>query len=149
MEGVLVIIRKATIDDLKSIKALADQEKIALGFTFSSVIQEGIEQGYIFVAEYSGEIVGFQQYYHRKRDAVTTLYRKTVAKDWRNKGIGKMLVDEVKEEARHNGKEILRLKCPIDNASNQFHMDYGFELIRVDPGKRRKLNVYEYKIGPK
>ncbi len=142
----MIVIRKASEADLQAIKNLADREKYSLGFTRRSALEEGIRSGSIFVAEVDSQVIGFQQYYHRKSDLITTLYRKTVAHEWRNKGIGSLLVDAVVEEARQAGKELLRLKCPVDNPSNKFHQDYGFVLVRVDPGRRRKLNVYEYRI---
>ncbi|HJR79994.1 MAG TPA: GNAT family N-acetyltransferase [Anaerolineales bacterium] len=141
-----VIVRKAVSCDLASIKKLADCETRSLGFTVISAIVEGIELGFVFVAEVQGEVVGFQQYYHRKRDLQTTLYRKTVAKKWRRQGIATKLVDAVVEEAKKLNREVIFLKCPIDNESNKFHLRYGFKKIRVDSGKRRKLNVYEYRL---
>jgi len=145
----MILIRKAIIDDLSAIKKLADLETETLGFTIQSAILEGIQMGYVFVAEIDGKIVGFQQYYHRKGDLQTTLYRKTVSKDFRSRGIGTKLVDAVVSEARELGREVLVLKCPVDNTSNEFHKHYGFVLVRIEPGKKRELNVYEYKINQK
>jgi GNAT superfamily N-acetyltransferase len=140
------LIRKAVQDDLDQLKALADLEIETIGFTMLSVLQEGIGLGYMFVAEVSGRIVGFQQYYHRKRDRKTTLYRKVIAEPWRRKGIGSKLVNAVVDEARLLGREKLVLKCPEDNESNKFHQSYGFEIVGTEPGKRRRLNVYEYRL---
>ena len=126
-----VIIRKANESDIDQIKDLADQEKNAIGFVNRSAIIDGINQGYVFVAQISNEIIGFQQYYHRKNDLQTTLYRKAVVTEWRFKGIGTRLVDAVVEEAKNLGREKLHLKCPVDNESNEFHKRYGFKLIRT------------------
>ncbi len=145
----MFIIRKATLQDLDQIKNLADSETETLGFIRRAAIIEGIELGYVFVAESNGKLIGFQQYYHRKRDLKTILYRKTVIREWRRKGVGKQLVDSVMDEAIKLGRESILLKCPIDNESNFFHQSYGFVLIGVEPGKRRKLNVYEFRITDK
>jgi N-acetylglutamate synthase-like GNAT family acetyltransferase len=142
----MIRIRKATRDDLNAIKELADSEIKTLGFTIRSAIEEGINLGYVFVAEADGQIIGFQQYYHRKKDLQTTLYRKMVSENFRHKGVARKLVDAVVKESKELGRSVLVLKCPFDNESNEFHKAYGFVLARVEPGKRRKLNVYEYQI---
>jgi len=141
-----ILIRKAVIEDLDQIKKLADAETETLGFVPRGAIRDGVEGGFVLVAVIKNKIIGFQQYYHRKKDLQTTLYRKTVAKEWRSKGIGTMLVQAVIEEARGLGKKRLLLKCPVDNSSNQFHQKFGFLLIGTEPGKKRKLNIYEYRI---
>jgi N-acetylglutamate synthase-like GNAT family acetyltransferase len=141
-----ILVRKATTKDLPQIKKLADAETKTLGFTQRGAILDGIQAGYVFVAVRENQIIGFQQYYHRKKDLQTTLYRKSVAKEWRYKGVGTMLVNAVVDEAKKLGREKLLLRCPVDNSSNEFHKKFGFVLVRTEPGNKRKLNVYEYRL---
>lgn len=139
-------IRKAKKNDIEQIKEIADNETNALGFVNRKAFLEGIDNKTVFVACVGQEIIGFQQYYHRKRDQQTTLYRKAVKKEWRNQGVGTKLVDAVVKESRILGRKFLLLKCPIDNRSNIFHKKYGFQKIDTENGRRRKLNVYKFNL---
>lgn len=142
----MVRIRKAKSEEADQIKNLADSETETIGFVPKAAIREGIDQGYVLVAVVEGEVVGFQQYYHRKRDRQTTLYRKVVSKTWRDKGIGTKLTRFVLNESKRLGRDKLVLKCPVDNPSNVFHKKFGFKLIRTEEGKKRRLNIYEYRL---
>lgn len=144
MGAIDVVIRKAVQSDLGAIKAITDAERDAFGFITRATVREAIKQGHIVVATVDGEVVGFQHYYHRKRDLQTTLYHKAVAPKWRMQGIGTALVDAVANEARALERWRLLLKCPAELSSNKFHERYGFTLVGQESGKKRKLNIWEY-----
>lgn len=141
-----VSTRKARESDLDAIKAIADSEKAAFGFITRATIRAAIAQGGMMVVTVDSDVVGFQHYYHRKRDLQTTLYHKAVMLKWRGQGLGTMLVDAVVEEARSLGRQSLRLKCPADLPSNGFHANYGFKLVGQERGKRRALNLWEFSL---
>lgn len=141
-----IIIRKAIHNDLDQIKHLSDQERQTIGFLTRETYKEAINSGNIFVATVDEIVVGFQYYYHRKRGLQTTLYQKTVAKEYRNLGIARLLVAAVIEEARLIGHKELRLKCPEGLYSNSFHKKMGFVLTGVEPGRKRKLNIWVLNI---
>lgn len=141
-----VIIRKAQFFDLDQIKKLSDYERDTIGFMTRATYEKAIIDNCIFVACISERVIGFQYYYHRKRDSQTTLYQKTVDEEYRNLGIARLLVQAVIEEARSIGHTKICLKCPEDLPSNEFHKKIGFKFVRQDIGKKRKLNVYELEI---
>lgn len=140
-------IRKAVAKDLSQIKALAARNSDALGFVLRPVLAEAISEARVFVAEVGDSIVGFQEYYHRKRDGQTTLYHKCVDLRFRRLGMGKALVDAVADESRKMGRQYLLLKCPHDLPANAFHRGYGFRLIRREKGRRRRLNVWRFDLS--
>jgi len=135
-------IRKAKAEDLPSVKRLAAGDSYALGFVLRSALVQAIEEKRIVVAEAFGMLIGFQEYYHRKRDGQTTLYHKCVAPPFRRHGVGTALVNAVVKESRQMGRHFLLLKCPEDLPSNGFHKNYGFRFVGVERGRRRKLNVW-------
>jgi GNAT superfamily N-acetyltransferase len=141
-----IITRKGIIEDLSVIKQIADDEKSVFGFITKGTIQEAIISGGIMVITYDNIVVGFQHYYHRKRDLQTTLYHKAIKKEFRGKGLGKLLVDAVVNECVVLGRNKLLLKCPIGLSSNEFHKKYGFVLAGQEIGKLRNLNIWEYNI---
>ncbi len=144
MVSLRIETRKAVPSDLAVIKAIADTERDSLGFITRGTVREAIDQGQIMVVAVDGNIVGFQHYYHRKRDLQTTFYHKALRKEWRGQGLGRRLVDAVIDEARALGRRKVVLKCPVDLPSNRFHERYGFILVGQELGRKRKLNVWQY-----
>ncbi len=138
--------RKATMADLPQIKRLAARNSEALGFVLRPVLAQAIAEKRLIVAEIAGRVVGFQEYYHRKRDGQTTLYHKCVEKSFRRSGIGKALVDTVVAECRENKRQYLLLKCPEDLPANKFHESYGFFLTGTENGRKRRLNVWRFDL---
>jgi ribosomal protein S18 acetylase RimI-like enzyme len=133
--------------DLPQIKKLAAQNSDALGFVLQPAIAKAIEEKRIVVAEANDKVVGFQEYYHRRRDGQTTLYHKCVAVDFRRCGIATALVDAVVHESKKIGRQFLLLKCPDGLSSNMFHKRYGFRLIGTEEGRRRRLNIWRYDLS--
>jgi hypothetical protein len=37
----------------------------------------------------------------------------------------------------------IRLKCPVDNASNAFYEARGFDCFDTEDGRKRRLNVWQ------
>jgi GNAT superfamily N-acetyltransferase len=142
----IVEIRKAVQSDIIRIKKLAEEERSTIGFLTRETYLDAIISGNIFVVTIDGFVIGFQFYYHRKRDLQTTLYQKTIDKKFRNNGYAKLLVDAVIQEARSIGHKILVLKCPEKLDSNEFHKKIGFVLIGQDLGRKQKLNIWEMKL---
>jgi ribosomal protein S18 acetylase RimI-like enzyme len=132
--------------DLQQLKKLAAENSDALGFVLRSALALAIMEKRVVVAIANNKIIGFQEYYHRKRDGQTTLYHKCVALEFRRQGIGTALVDAVLDECKEKGREWLLLKCPEDLPSNSFHKQYGFQLVGTENGRRRKLNIWRLDI---
>lgn len=144
MDAGAIECRKAVLSDLGAIKSIADVERDTLGFITRATLEQAIRDGGIMVVVSDGCVVGFQHYYHRKRDLQTTLYHKAIRPEYRGQGLGTALVDAVVEESRLLRRRNLVLKCPVELAANGFHSRYGFVLIGQEPGKKRKLNIWEY-----
>lgn len=136
------VIREAQLKDILQVKAVLDRNKRALGFVHRAEIEKGILQGETLVAESQRVIVGILHYHHRL-DARTTIYQLVVAEKVRGIGLGRALIGALEEECRHQGQQLLQLKCPIDLPANGFYAHVGFQRMGVEDGVRRALAVWE------
>lgn len=130
-------VRQATLEDIDAIKKIADKNSQQIGFVLRPALEENCKKGNLLVAEAIGEILGFCNYNTRKKDNTNVIYEVCVDYKYRGNGIGKKLIDNIERP--------ILLKCPVDNESNNFYGAYGFTLIDVEDGKKRKLNVWEIK----
>jgi ribosomal protein S18 acetylase RimI-like enzyme len=140
------IIRKAVRSDLDEIKTLADAHKRELGFTLRPTLAESIARGEVFVAADDADLIGFVDYRHRK-DEQTTLYHLVVSPEWRQRGVGRGLIEALQTEATERGKDYILLKCPEDLPANAFYQKLGFELTTSENGRSRKLNVWRLTLS--
>lgn len=141
-----IIIRKPIQDDLDLLKVLADAHRRELGFVRRPTLQEAIYQDAIWVAQNNQGIVGFVEYHHRK-DHQTTLYHIVVQPGHRRQGIGRQLIEALKNEAHTQGKTLIQLKCPVGLPANEFYERLGFHQIDVLPGKKRALVVWQIEVA--
>lgn len=90
------------------------------------------EKGWIRVMKHDGKIVGFYCVRHKTRgDRATKLYFITVIPEYRDKGVGEMLMEDLKREAsRHNG--IIELDVAKDNRAKSFYDRHGFTVEHGD-----------------
>ncbi|MBI5668050.1 MAG: GNAT family N-acetyltransferase [Chloroflexi bacterium] len=139
-----VTVRKATIEDLEAIKRLSDQHRAELGFVLKPALEKAILDGEVFVAV-APQIVGFVHYHHR-RDSQTTLYHIVVNMEERRQGIGRALLSRLKVEATERGQSSILLKCPTELPANKFYEQCGYSHIDVEPGKHRRLNVWQISL---
>lgn len=142
-----MLIRKATKEEIKEIKALLDRDRYALGFVPTAVIEKAILEGRVLLSlEKSGMVVGLV-HFRCCRDGHATIYQIIITPEYRQNGIGKSLVDAVANEARRLGCNFLRLKCPVDLSANGFYAKLGFARITIENGKRRPLAVWELNLN--
>ncbi|MFQ5758745.1 MAG: GNAT family N-acetyltransferase [Candidatus Bathyarchaeia archaeon] len=141
----MVVVRKATLDDLDVIKALADSHRYELGFVRCAALQRAIEQNEVFVAQNRQYITGFVDYHHR-RDGQTTLYHIGVSPALRGQGIGRSLVMALYEEAQQRGSRTIVLKCPADLPANDFYAALSFHLIGEERSKNRPLRIWSLSL---
>ena len=141
-----VLVRKGQSSDLDAVKRVADSHREELGFLTRGTLESAIVEGHLIVANVDDEVVGFQHYYHRKRDKQTTLYHKAVLDTHRRRGIARKLVSFVAKEADALGRTHLLLKCPVDLEANEAHARLGFRLVGTEKGRRRRLNVWRLDI---
>lgn len=137
-----VRVRKARVEDLDAVKALADANKASLGFVLRPALAAGIQRDWLLIAERAGQVIGFVHYRHRQ-DSQTTLYEICVDEASRRNGVGRSLVRALAVESQSLGKARIRLKSPTDLLANKFYQQLGFELVGTEHGKRRPLNVWE------
>lgn len=138
-----LIVGPATKDDLGRIKELVDAERDVFGFQPRSVYAESIERSGLLVARLdSHAVVGFVRFRLKQSDNTCTLYDLCVAPELRRKGIGTLLVDELKLLARKAGKERICLKCPTGSPANSFYRKLGFISQGSVEGRRRRLNLW-------
>jgi ribosomal protein S18 acetylase RimI-like enzyme len=138
-------VRKARLDDLEAIKAIADSNRRELGFVRRAALSEGILRSEVYVGELGTELVGFVEYHHR-RDGQTTLYHIAVAAKHRMQCVGKKLMQTLASEAIGCGKRRLVLKCPAELPANGFYQKLGFAILDIEEGKRRFLNVWSLSL---
>ncbi len=144
IDGNKIELRKATVDDLSEIKRIADQHKNELGFILRPILARAIEFNEVIIAK-CDLVIGFVSYHHRK-DKVTTLHNIVVVDGFKGNGIGKKLFITVVKEAKTVGNYAVRLKAPADLPANHFYEEVGCELVFVEKGKHRELNVWEIKV---
>lgn len=136
------VVRKANNRNLAAIKRLADAHRIELGFVLRSSLEKSIENGeLLIVTNKRGRVLGFVEYHHR-RDQQTTLYHIAVDGTQRCNGAGRALLNALKEEAIGKSQTFILLKCPVSLPANAFYEKCGFAIFRVEPGKKRQLNVW-------
>ncbi|HEX2913494.1 MAG TPA: GNAT family N-acetyltransferase [Chloroflexia bacterium] len=146
-----VSIIPASQSHLAGTKRLSDRNKRELGFVNRAILEKAIVAGELLVAvdsratEEEPDVAGFVHFYVR-RDQVITLYSIVVSQAYQGTGLGRRLFEALVIEARQRGKQQILLKCPTELAANLFYERMGLEIIRVEEGKRRPLNVWAYTI---
>jgi N-acetylglutamate synthase-like GNAT family acetyltransferase len=142
-------IEHAHIDDLDAIKKLCDAHRVELGFVMRPSLISAVKAKEVLIAYNTSSKVrvclGFVHYHHR-RDLQTTLYHLAVNSEARMNGVGRGLVEALREEARDRQKNVIRLKCPETLPANFFYAKVGFVKVSTEPGKSRPLCVWEMSI---
>jgi len=135
-------IRPGRVEDIDAIKRLADAHKHELGFLRRPSLMEAIDRQGLLLAQNKIGIIGFVEYRHR-RDQQTTLYNIVIHPNHRGQGTGYQLVLALEEEAKQKEKSFVLLKCPEDLLANGFYEHIGYKRIDVEPGKSRRLNIWQ------
>jgi len=134
---------------LSSLKELAQQHKHELGFVNREILRKAIQARSVLVVPVGEEepalLAGMVHFYIR-HDNVVALYSIAVAEAYRRRGIGRLLFNKLVDITRESGKTQIRLKCPADLPANLFYRRLGLELLTVEPGKRRPLNVWVHAV---
>lgn len=129
-----MLVRTATIEDISTIKQIADRNRYTLGFIPRPNLIEAQSKGWLWVACEDSQVLGFANCW-RRRDGWLTIRELCVAEQRRNQGIGQLIIMALPRP--------IRLKCPVDNRSNDFYRKLGFCKVAVEPGKKRALNVWQ------
>ena len=128
---------------LPKIKELVDKNKKTFGFVTRGALLESIQKEELIVAvsKFNSAILGFVRFHHR-RDEQTTIYDICVAEEVRRRGVGRRLIEKVKEVSKRRGKKVILLKCPEDEEANMFYDTIGFSSLKIEEGKSRRLKVW-------
>jgi ribosomal protein S18 acetylase RimI-like enzyme len=88
------------------------------------------ELGYreILVAEVEGRVVGTVSMYE-SAPGTMHLFALEVGAEWRNRGIGRALVERVIEEARRRGLGRVYLEVRVDNRARRLYHRVGFRRV--------------------
>ena len=122
------------------VSKLADEDDLILGntalYTFSG------DSLYALLRDQ--EVLGFIQYYTKKKKPEITIHRICVRQDCRRLGYGKLLLQVLMTECLSTHIQLMRLKCPVGIPANHFYESTGFtfkgpELARTG----RALNCWE------
>ena len=144
------VIQLAGMQHITGIKQLSDQHKRELGFVNRAIFEKAITAEELLVAtspenDVGLEVFGFVHFYVR-RDAIVTLYSIVVNQTYRDSGLGRRLFEALVHVARERGKTQIRLKCPAELPANLFYERLGLEIVEIEPGKQRPLNIWLYNI---
>ena len=146
-----ITIRPARESDVEGAKRVAEACRRELGFANIAILRTAQSNGWLLVAaEWNFEgnserIIGFANF-RIKKDRNCTLYEIAVQKEHRGKGIGKRLLSKLIRMVHVAGGELIRLKCPEELQANAFYEKNRFELVKIEEGKKRRLNVWQYQI---
>lgn len=110
-------------------------------------LEQQMENGHVFVlAEDNDIFVGFVAYELSSEDTNSTkIHKLYVLPQTQRKGIGKALVDYVKEEAIINKNEMLFLNVNKLNKAKDFYHRYGFAITKdivIDIGQGFVMDDY-------
>lgn len=147
-----VTIRLAKPEDVDGAKLIAAQCAEELGFVNIATLLEAQKKDWLLIASrhdienQSEEVIGFINF-RIKKDNNGTLYEIAVKKDYRGKGIGKRLLNDLIWRVFVTGGTELRLKCPVDLLANNFYQRNNFILYGTEPGRKRELNIWKYHIS--
>ena len=149
-------IRLATLDDIPSIKKIAEETWPAAyagvinGNQISFMLQDmystealsrKFEDGHTFLlAESAEEPVGFASYY--LSEEVIRISKLYVSPQAQGAGIGKQLLNAIADKRREIGAIALELNVNRNNPSVQFYLKMGFEII-----KEEDITYFEYVLN--
>lgn len=110
------MVRLAVMDDIDSIKKIADKYSREIGFVIRSSLVESCNARSLLVKIFNNQIIGFCKFHHR-RDGVNVIYELCVSEEYRRRGFAKELINAIPKP--------IRLKCPVDNDSNKFYQNWS------------------------
>jgi hypothetical protein len=132
----------AAVSDVSVVKDIADAHRNELGFTPRVVFEQAVDRSELWLVVTADGVAGFAHVYVRK-DRIATL-RELAVSDKRC-GLGRRMLLSI--ELRLRGvADSVRLKCPEDGPLG-FYAACGYDEVGQEDGKRRRLHVFEKRLG--
>ena len=142
-------VRLASADDVLPCKRIADADRAIFGFLTRALFADAAAHSRLFVVEMgSTGVTGFLRFNHRRRGDETALYDIGVDAAARRQGLGRALIEALKDDCRRLGRRTIVLRCPEGAESNDFYARLGFWRVAVEPGRKRPLVVWQLPIHP-
>jgi N-acetylglutamate synthase-like GNAT family acetyltransferase len=139
-----VTIRKATYEDVIAVKTIADANRESIGFVLRPALEEHASRGWLYVADYHDAVAGFVNFRHR-RDGWTVVYEICVDAPARMQRIGYRLLSQLHTDVLLQKGNGIVLKCPEGSKANDFYDAIGWQRVGEEPGKQRKLIIWQWK----
>lgn len=135
---------------IHEITALADQNKDRLGFLPFSAYEELAIRGQLWVALDSvrRRVLGYLAFGGSGSSA--KVHQLFVCEESRSCGVGALLIEELKSDARRRNFQIVSARVAADLAANRFWERQGFYIVRQLPGGRtsgRIINVRVHELA--
>ena len=129
-----IFIRRIVIVDAGSVNALTHQlgYPLSVGQTLQNInaVMENKDHA-AFVAEYDNKVVGWIGLAHSiqiEKPSYCEIRGLVVDDNYRNHGIGKMLIEKAKQWAKEKGNDKLRLRCNVIRIETHlFYQHLGFK----------------------
>lgn len=125
--------------DAEAIAALFQEHRDELGFVNTAQCREKTT----YTVQRDGELVGAALCNHCVQKPQTTLYDIAVREQYRGRGFGQTLVEQMATDSPH---QKIIAKCPATLPAVQFYNQSGWTLVAVEDGKKRPLTVWKYDI---
>lgn len=130
-------------DYVEQVSSIADKNKDAFGFLSSSVYEQMASKGQLWVAVNSDkELKGYLMF----GGTMPTLkvFQIYACESVKGRGVGKMLIDALKEHARNSHYHTISARVASDLPANVFWESVGFTIYRQVKGgeaKKRTINI--------
>ncbi len=123
---------KVTYVDIISVDQMAYMLEWMYGEEVLNCHLENGEQVFLLEEE-EGEVLGFAAYsFHYPAEGVCRLHKLYLRPDQKGKGLGKRLMEEVKQRAREAGLREVQLNVNKQNPAYRFYLASGFSVLREE-----------------
>lgn len=134
---------RATLKDDKAIIALAKESEYTKGFleVYARISLEKLyAKSYVGIVKRQARVIGFVYSHHLVRKPYSSIYYMGVNKEFRNLGLGKLMVEWVLGKSPHSN---IKLSCESDNTLGmKFYRTLGFKKLGSSVNKKGKELIY-------
>jgi len=153
----MIKIRRAAIDDLKSVQHLNDllfkhdgqfDETVCTGWTYGdsgeNYFRSMIENEFVWVAENEADVIGYLAGSYKNKELYSNetyaeLNDMYVLEEFRKQGAGKLLFDKFNSECKRKGIKAIRVTASAKNSGAiNFYKKNGFDEFDIILRKRIK-----------